>query len=80
MVDYNNTSKEVDGITEESFRHKRVAARVASISEAKIPLPRAGNLQKLSPSFFAGWQTRRVELVNRVLKYYKVVDKQNSEM
>jgi len=57
-----------------------LAARVASISEAKIPLPRAGNLQKLSPSFFAGWQTRRVELVNRVLKYYKVVDKQNSEM
>jgi len=70
MVDY-NTSKEVDGITEDSFRQKRVMARAVSLSESKIPPPRAGNLQKLSPSFFAGWQTRRVELVNRVLKYYK---------
>ena len=40
--------------------------------------PKSGELQKYSPSLFAGWQKRWVELDNGILKYYK--DKKGGEM
>lgn len=47
--------------------------------DQQIPPPKIGMLDKLSPSFFAGWQSRQVELVDRVLKYYKFKDKSKTE-
>jgi len=44
MVDYNTNLEEYHALSEDSFKTKRVTARTVSISEAKYPKPKAGDL------------------------------------
>mmetsp|Transcript_18036 Transcript_18036/g.30738 ORF Transcript_18036/g.30738 Transcript_18036/m.30738 type:complete len:192 (+) Transcript_18036:824-1399(+) len=53
----------------------RVESSGKELDSVRLPKDKRGLLFKYSPSWFAGWQERYVQLVDRKLKYFKLSSK-----